>query len=202
MLTHTLERKCRSVQVATSHLVELKIWIGTLWSTLERSRTNVQHATGLSVKLELWGNTCSHTLEKSPILVLNVRNHSAKLETWGLISWLITQRNLLLDHHSIKKTLPREGSGINNFTKSNRLIALKKQLFKKIWFKELGGRFRLALFDSFIYIDWAQTETNWYLFGPNRNRIVPVITETFRFRFGKWWNLKSSSGVIQKEITN
>ena len=88
-----------------------------------------------------------------------------------------------------KKTLPREG----------RLIARKKQI---IWFQELGGRFWLALFDSFIYIDWAQTETNWYLFGPNRNRIVPVITETFRFRFGKWWNLKSSSGVIQKEITN
>ena len=30
-----------------------------------------------------------------------------------------------------KKTLPREGSGINNFTKSNRLIARKKQLFNK-----------------------------------------------------------------------
>ena len=27
---------------------------------------------------------------------------------------------------------------------------------------------------------------------PNRNLIVSVITETIRFRFGKWWNLKSS----------
>ena len=84
-----------------------------------------------------------------------------------------------------KKTLPRESSGINNFTKSNRLIARKKTIVQQIiWFKELGGRFWLALFGSFIYIDWAQTETNWYLFGPNRNRIVSVITKTIRFRFG------------------
>ena len=32
---------------------------------------------------------------------------------------------------------------------------------------------------------------------PNRNLIVSVITETIRFRFGKWWNLKSSCSALQ-----
>ena len=31
---------------------------------------------------------------------------------------------------------------------------------------------------------------------PNRNLIVSVITETIRFRFGKWWNLKSSCSAV------
>ena len=35
-----------------------------------------------------------------------------------------------------------------------------------------------------------------YLFRPNRNLIVSVITETIRFRFGKWWNLKSSCSAL------
>ena len=32
---------------------------------------------------------------------------------------------------------------------------------------------------------------------PNRNLIVLVITETIRFRFGKWWNLKSSCTAVK-----